>query len=87
MSAIRIWELLSYVVTVVGLPLAIYVFIFEQRKERDNEEEEVYQPLSDNYRSSSRSRWNTPTCACSPAKKLPHFQPNSASACSSSSVC
>jgi|GEM_PF-163735 hypothetical protein len=49
MSAIRTWELLSYVVTVVGLPLAIYVFIFEQRKERDNEEEEVYQLLSDNY--------------------------------------
>ena len=43
------WELLSYVVTVIGLPLAIAVFIFEQRKERDNEEEEVYQLLSDNY--------------------------------------
>ncbi len=49
MSAIQIWELLSYVVTVVGLPLAIAVFVFEQRKERDNEEEEVYQLLSDNY--------------------------------------
>ena len=49
MPAIQIWELLSYVVTVVGLPLAIAVFIFEQRKERDNEEEEVYQLLSDNY--------------------------------------
>jgi len=36
-------------VTVVGLPLAIAVFIFEQRKERNNEEEEVYQLLSDNY--------------------------------------
>ncbi len=43
------WELLSYVVTVIGLPLAIAVFIFEQRKERNNEEEEVYQLLSDNY--------------------------------------
>jgi hypothetical protein len=43
------WELLSYVVTVVGLPLAIGVFLFEQRKERENEEEEVYQLLSDNY--------------------------------------
>lgn len=49
MSALQTWELLSYVVTVVGLPLAIAVFIFEQRKERDNEEEEVYQLLSDNY--------------------------------------
>ena len=49
MTTLEIWELLSYVVTVVGLPLAISVFIFEQRKERDNEEEEVYQLLSDNY--------------------------------------
>ncbi len=46
---IEIWELLSYVVTVIGLPLAIFVFIFEQHKERENEEEEVYQLLSDNY--------------------------------------
>ena len=49
MTALEIWELLSYVVTVIGLPMAIFVFIFEQRKERDNEEEEVYQLLSDNY--------------------------------------
>lgn len=43
------WELLSYIVTVIGLPLAIAVFLYEQRKERENEEEEVYQLLSDNY--------------------------------------
>ena len=49
MTTLDIWELLSYMVTVVGLPLAISVFIFEQRKERNNEEEEVYQLLSDNY--------------------------------------
>ena len=46
---LQTWELLSYVVTVVGLPLAILVFLYEQRKERNNEEEEVYQLLSDNY--------------------------------------
>ena len=45
----EIWELLSYVVTVIGLPLAILVFLYEQRKERENEDEEVYQLLSDNY--------------------------------------
>jgi hypothetical protein len=43
------WELMSYIVTVIGLPLAIFVFLFDQRKERENEEEEVYQLLSDNY--------------------------------------
>ena len=43
------WELLSYIVTVFGLPLAIIAFMFEQRKERDNEEEEVYQLLTGDY--------------------------------------
>jgi hypothetical protein len=47
--SLEVWELLSYIVTVVGLPLAIFVFLYEQRKERDNEEEEVYQLLSDSY--------------------------------------
>lgn len=42
-------EALSYVVTIVGLPLAIIVFIYEQRRERQNEEEELYQRLSDEY--------------------------------------
>ncbi len=46
---LQTWELLSYIVTVIGLPLAIFVFIYEQRKERDNEDEAVYQLLSDNY--------------------------------------
>jgi hypothetical protein len=49
MFARETWEILSYAVTVVGLPLAIVVFLYEQRKERDNEEEEVYQLLADNY--------------------------------------
>jgi hypothetical protein len=44
------WEIASYVVTVIGLPLAILVFIYEQRRERDNEEEEIFQRLSDEYR-------------------------------------
>jgi len=43
------WELWSYVVTVLGLPLAIGVFIFEKRKERVAEEEEVFEALSSNY--------------------------------------
>lgn len=49
MTSLETWEMLSYVVTVVGLPLAILVFLFEQRKARANEDEEVYQLLSDNY--------------------------------------
>ena len=42
-------EALSYLVTVIGLPLAILVFIYEQRRERQNEQEEIYQRLSDEY--------------------------------------
>ena len=47
--SMEMWELLSYVVTVFGLPLAIFVFLYERRKELENDEEEVYQLLSDNY--------------------------------------
>lgn len=43
------WEIASYVVTVIGLPLAIALFLFEQRKQRLNEEDEVYQLLSNAY--------------------------------------
>ena len=42
-------EFLSYVVTVVGLPFAILVFALEQRRERQNEEEEIFQRLTDEY--------------------------------------
>lgn len=43
------WELASYVVTALGLPLAIGIFVYEQRKERANEEAEVYQLLANAY--------------------------------------
>jgi hypothetical protein len=45
----EIWALLSYIVTVIALPCAIFVFLYERRKERANDEDEVYQLLSDNY--------------------------------------
>jgi hypothetical protein len=47
--ALETWELLSYIVTVIGLPFAILVYFLDQRRERENEDEEVYQLLSDNY--------------------------------------
>jgi len=46
---IETWEMLSYVVTVLGLPLAIGVFLYEKRRERAAEEAEVYEALSSNY--------------------------------------
>ncbi|MDP2246898.1 MAG: hypothetical protein Q8J65_02110 [Nitrosomonadales bacterium] len=47
--SLETWELLSYIVTVFGLPMAIFAFIMEQRKERENEDEEVYQLLTADY--------------------------------------
>lgn len=49
MNWLEAFEFASYVVTVVGLPVAIGIFLYEQRKERENEEEEGYQHLSDAY--------------------------------------
>jgi len=46
---IETWELLSYVVTVLGLPLAMAVFLYEKRKERAAEEEEVYEAVAGSY--------------------------------------
>ena len=36
MWGIEFWEFLSYLVTVIGLPLAIFTYWKEQRKEREN---------------------------------------------------
>lgn len=47
--SLETWELLSYIVTVFGLPMAILIFIYEQRRERENEDEEIYLLLSDAY--------------------------------------
>lgn len=49
LSALEAWELMSYVVTVIGLPLAIYTYIQERRKQRENEEDEIYQELMTSY--------------------------------------
>lgn len=46
---IETWELLSYIVTVLGLPIAMAVFLFEKRKERAAEEEEVYETVASSY--------------------------------------
>ena len=49
LSVKELWEIASFIVTVVALPFAVGVFLLEQRKERENEEEESFQLLSDAY--------------------------------------
>jgi len=51
MSWLEWMEMLSYLVTIVGLPFAIAVLLYEKRKERQNDEEQVYLKLSDEYSS------------------------------------
>lgn len=50
MDTLQFAEFVSYIVTIVGLPFAIVVFLLEQRKERQTQEEEIFQRLSDEYR-------------------------------------
>ena len=49
MTLLEWLEFLSYVATVVGIPLALFVFMFEERKERQAEQEEIYEKLMDHY--------------------------------------
>jgi hypothetical protein len=49
MNLHEVLELASFVVTVVGLPFAIWVFVKQERAERENEEEEAYLHLADAY--------------------------------------
>ncbi len=45
-----IWlEALSYVVTILGFPTAILVFIYEHRRRLGNEENELHRHLSEEY--------------------------------------
>ena len=45
-----IWlEALSYVITILGFPTAIIVFIYEHRRRLGNEENELHRHLSEEY--------------------------------------
>jgi hypothetical protein len=45
-----IWlEALSYVVTILGFPAAIFIFVTEERRRRANEEKELHRHLSEEY--------------------------------------
>ncbi|HEX5048340.1 MAG TPA: hypothetical protein VFX89_14580 [Gammaproteobacteria bacterium] len=69
--SLETWELLSYVVTTFGLPLAIVVFLYEQKKERDGDEEEVYQLLSDNYQDFLKVALDNPDLSLFSAEQTP----------------
>lgn len=49
MSGLEWLEAASYLVTIIGLPLAIGVFIHDRRRDRQTDEEEIFLRLSDEY--------------------------------------
>ena len=61
---IETWELLSYIMTVLGLPLALVFFLYEKRKERYAEEEEVHEAISQNYHDFLRLALDNPDSGC-----------------------
>lgn len=49
MSGLEWLEALSYIVTIIGLPLAIGVYIYDRRRDQQTDEEEIFLRLSDEY--------------------------------------
>ena len=49
MSFLEWMELASYLVTIVGLPFAVFTYMRQERAERENEDEEAYLLLADAY--------------------------------------
>jgi hypothetical protein len=50
MTVVEIWQTLANIVTVFGLPLGVYVVLHELQREREVDDDEVQQLLSDAYR-------------------------------------
>lgn len=48
-SLLEWMELFSYIATVVGIPLALTTFVYQERKERQSEQEEIYDKLMEHY--------------------------------------
>ena len=49
MSGLEWLEAASYIITIVGLPFAIGVYIYDRRRDQQNDEEEIFLRLSDEY--------------------------------------
>ena len=48
-TTLEFFEFMSYVATVIGIPLVLLTFIYQEKKERQNEQEEIYDKLMDHY--------------------------------------
>ncbi|MCB1557896.1 MAG: hypothetical protein KDJ50_03105 [Alphaproteobacteria bacterium] len=48
-SLLEWMELLSYLATIIGIPMAIYIFAHQEKKERRIELQEIFDKLMDHY--------------------------------------
>ena len=49
MTGLEWLEALSYLVTIIGLPLALSVYVYDRRRDQQTDEEEIFLRLSDEY--------------------------------------
>jgi len=70
------WEMLSYIVTVIGLPVAIFAYLYEKKKERETAEDEVHQLLSDNYQDFLKTALEYPDLQLFSAEETPELAPD-----------
>lgn len=69
------WEIASYMVTVIAFPFAIFLFLYEQRKERDNEDEAAYQSLQDAYNDFLKIVLDNPDLQLRSSEAAPNLTP------------
>ena len=48
-TTLEFFEFMSYIATIIGIPAAVATFIYQERKERQNEQEEIYDKLMEHY--------------------------------------
>lgn len=48
-TLLEFMELLSYIAALIGIPLAVGTFMVQEKKERQNEQEEIYDKLMAHY--------------------------------------
>lgn len=48
---LEFWQMMSLIVTSIGLPLGVFAFLLDKRKERETDEEQVFEAVNSSYES------------------------------------
>ena len=73
MGSIENWELASHVVTVIGLPVAVIIFLLQERKQRVNEKIGIQQMLADSYNDFLKLVLRNPDLELLSSDQTPHL--------------